>query len=367
MDGRLIELRGVTHRYGTRTVLDLPELQIARGDVLGILGRNGSGKSTLLRLLGLLDRPSRGLVLYHGRRLEDERSRLDQRRRMAMVFQDPLLFAGSVRSNVAYGLKVRGLRGREAGSRADRMLGILGIKHLADRDTATLSGGEAQRVSLARSLVTGPEVLFLDEPTTNLDVPARQSFRRDLARALRELDLTVVYVTHDPAETIAVCNRLAVLSEGRVVQDAEPLQVWNRPATAEVARLVGLETPIPAVFLGTEAGLARVQADGRVVLARPPAFPVASGTPVQLCVRPEHVRVAADGPEAAAAVFSGPVEHVEPQADGLRLTLRCGGLLAAWLDAPSARSLDPRVGDLVHARVDPDNLHVIPEEVSPAR
>jgi tungstate transport system ATP-binding protein len=363
----MIELRGVVHRYGARTVLDLPNLGIARGDVLGVLGRNGSGKSTLLRLLGLLERPVEGQVLYHGRSLEDERSRLGQRRRMAMVFQDPLLFAGSVRSNVAYGLKVRGLRGGEVLSRSNRMLGMLGIEHLADRDTATLSGGEAQRVSLARALVTEPEVLFLDEPTTNLDVPARHSFRRDLVRLLRELTLTTVCVTHDPAEAIAVSNRLVVLSAGRIVQDAEPLQVWNRPTTAEVARLVGLEAPIPATFLGMEAGLARVKADGQSLLVRPPAFSISPGTPVQLCIRPEHVRIAADGPDGTAAVFSGPVEHVEPQANGVRLTIRCGGMLAAWVDAPSARSLDPRVGDLVHARVDPDDVHVIPDEVSTAQ
>jgi tungstate transport system ATP-binding protein len=360
VDGRLIELHGVLHRYGARTVLDLPDLRIARGDVLGVLGRNGSGKSTLLRLLGLLDRPTRGQLLYHGRQLEGERARLAQRRRMAMVFQDSLLFAGSVRSNVAYGLKVRGMRGQEVLARSDRMLELLGIEHLADRDTATLSGGEAQRVSLARALATDPEVLFLDEPTTSLDVPARQSFRRDLVRALGEFNLTAVYVTHDPAEAIAVCNRLAVLSEGRIVQDAEPLEVWNRPATAEVARLVGLEAPIPAIFLGTEAGLAQVQANGRRLLARPPTFPIAPGTPVQLCIRPEHLRIAGDRQEGADVVFSGPVEHIEPQANGVRLTIRCGGLLAVWVDATSARSLHRRVGDLVHVRVDPNDVHVIP-------
>jgi len=360
----LIELRGVVHRYGARTVLDLPDLEISRGDVLGVLGRNGSGKSTLLRLLGLLEKPVRGQVFYHGRSLEDERSRWAQRRRMAMVFQDPLLFAGSVRSNVAYGLKVRGRGRQEIRSRSDHMLAVLEIEHLAERDAATLSGGEAQRVSLARALATDPEVLFLDEPTTNLDVPARQSFRRDLMGALRALRLTAVYVTHDPAEAIAMCNRLAVIAGGRIVQDAGPLVIWNRPATAEVARLVGLEAPIPGILLGTDAGLARVQADGRSLTVRLPAFPVAPGMAVRLCIRPEHVRIATGPGDTAAPAFSGPVEHIEPQANGVRLTIRCGGMLAAWLDAPSARSLNLRVGDLVHARVDPDDVHVLPEEAA---
>ena len=358
----MIQLIGIIHQYGGRTVLDLPNFRVDRGEVLGILGRNGSGKSTLLRLLGLLEKPVRGQVRYHGHDLKEERSRLAQRRRMAMVFQDPLLFAGSVRSNVAYGLKVRGLRGQEIHSRSDKILTVLGIEHLADRDAAVLSGGEAQRVSLARAMVTDPEVLFLDEPTTNLDLPARQSFRRDLLQALRELDLTVVYVTHDPAEAVAVCNRLAVLSEGRMVQDAEPLEVWNRPTTAEVARLVGLEAPIPGIFLGIDSGLARVQADGRSWLVRLPPFPVASGTPVQLCVRPEHVRIVGERADGPANAFSGPVECIEPQANGVRLTIRCGGMLTAWLDTPSARSLALRVGDLLHARVAPDDVHVIPQE-----
>ena len=178
----------------------MDSLQVFEGEVLAILGPNGAGKTTLFRLLALLERPDAGSVAHFGKKVDTHD--LGARRRTAAVFQRPLLFQGSVEQNVGFGLRFRRLSRREVGLRVNATLDLMGVSGLAGADMRTLSGGELQRVALARALVLEPEILFLDEPTSNLDVHVRRRFREDLRRVVENLAATVVIITHEHNEAL---------------------------------------------------------------------------------------------------------------------------------------------------------------------
>jgi ABC-type sugar transport system ATPase subunit len=230
-----VEVEGLIVRRGGRTVLEVPSLRIERGEILAVVGPNGAGKSTLVTALALLERPAAGLVRLGGEPVDWRRGVLAARRRLALVFQEPLLFDTTVAENVATGLKLRGVSRTEIGRRVETWLKRLGIVHLAKRQARTLSGGEAQRTSLARALVLEPELLLLDEPFAALDAPTRESLAEDLVPLLRETHTTTVLVTHDRDEAIELGDRLAVILAGRIAQVDVPERVLAAPNDDAVA------------------------------------------------------------------------------------------------------------------------------------
>ncbi len=219
----LYQLRDVQHRYGDRTVLDLPALDVRRGAVLAIVGPSGSGKSTLLRLLQFLETPTQGSITFEGRAI-DNHATLEVRRRVTTVFQHPALLDRSVYDNVAYGLRLRGRRDEH-----DRIIAALdrvGLRDYTRSRARTLSGGEAQRVALARALVLQPDALLLDEPTANLD-PYNVGVIEDLIRS--HGTLTIVLVTHNVFQAKRLADHVGLLLNGRLIelQPVEPF--FNAP------------------------------------------------------------------------------------------------------------------------------------------
>jgi len=241
----LVEVRNLLVLRGKHPALQLDHLEILRGEVLAVVGPNGAGKSTLLLTLARLLKPKQGEVLFDGKPTSAESDTV-YRRRIALVMQDPLLFDTSVFENVASGLKFRGVSQDEVKRKVPLWLERLGVAHLSKRRASQLSGGEAQRVSLARALVLEPELLLLDEPFSALDPPTRSDILDDLGSLLEETSTTTVFVTHDLQEAAQLSGRMAVVIGNRLRQVGQASELFTSPADEEVARFLNHKS-IPKV------------------------------------------------------------------------------------------------------------------------
>jgi tungstate transport system ATP-binding protein len=246
MSPSLLELRNLLVHRGDRVVLDLPSLDVGRGETLAIAGPNGAGKSTLLLVIARLLKPTRGELRFAGQRTE-ALNILEYRRRLALVMQEPLLLNRTVFENVALGLRFRRVRAEERARRVGEWLERLGIAHLADRRGSHLSGGEARRASLGRALVLQPELLLLDEPFSGLDAPTRARLMADLRAILAETGTTAIFITHHLEEALQLSSRLAVMLSGAIRQIGAPDAVLAAPADAEVAAFLGTRRAEPSL------------------------------------------------------------------------------------------------------------------------
>jgi tungstate transport system ATP-binding protein len=229
----MIEIRDLLIQRNGRNVLKIDSLDIARGETLTVVGPNGSGKSTLLLALAHLLKPARGDIRFDGRSLNAWND-LEYRRRISFVFQAPLLMDMTVEQNVALGLKFRGASREETQERVGRWIKALGVESLVKRRASELSGGEAQRVSLARAFVLEPELLLLDEPFAALDPPTHAKLLEDLSTILKEDHKTAVFVTHNLKEAAKLSHRIAVIVDGILRQVGTAKQIKLRPADETV-------------------------------------------------------------------------------------------------------------------------------------
>lgn len=240
----VLRLTDVLVERSKRRVLQIHELIVPAGMVLGIIGPNGAGKSTLLQVSGLLESPSNGKVEIEGLQAT-RRNVTNLRRKTAMVFQDPLLFNRSVLANAASGPTFHGVRKEEAERRAHAWLDRFGVDHLAERNARQLSGGEAQRVNLARAFAVEPALLLMDEPFVGLDRPSKKRLLPDLAVQMHLSRVAALVVSHEPEDLAEVCSHLAVVDEGVIVQMGMFAEVMLRPATERIADILGLDTDMP--------------------------------------------------------------------------------------------------------------------------
>lgn len=251
----LLDVTGLVVERGGRRVVDLDRLTIEPGEVLAVIGPNGAGKSSLLHALALLQPARFGSYRWAGREAKLPDEALALRREMAVVFQEPLLVDGTVLENVGLGLKLRGGPASAWRPAAQAMLERLGIGHLAGRPARQLSGGEAQRVSIARALTVGPRLIYLDEPFGALDVLARSALLRELKALLAGSGTAALFVTHDFTEIPPMADRVAVVDQGRLVQIGTPGAVFNQPATDLVRDLVAVAHDLVRTLqTGTQAG-----------------------------------------------------------------------------------------------------------------
>jgi len=356
----LLALRDVLVRHGESTALQIPSLELHAREILAVIGPNGAGKSTLLRVIGLLQLPTTGKVYFDGEEA-NRRNAFVLRRRMASVFQEPLLVNASVFDNAALGLRMRGLGAAEIEKRLRPWLERFGIANLASRQARSLSGGEAQRTSLARALVLNPKLLLLDEPFSALDPQTREALLLDLQRILSETGVTAVLVTHDRNEAFMLGQRIGVLKAGRPLQLGSNLDVFLQPANEAVAEIVGVENRIAGVVESVADALTTVRFNGGVTQLSGRFEP---GAIVTLCIRPEDIvvsrlserqRLFNDGSYLQAKVTS-----VSPWMLQYRLTLACGNtFLIAFIDRPSFRELGTVEGDEVTVAFRPGAVHVI--------
>jgi ABC-type Fe3+/spermidine/putrescine transport system ATPase subunit len=231
-----LHIEDLTVAYGDTVVLSGIDLHISAGERFAVMGPSGSGKSSLLRAIAGIT-PATGSITLAGR---DIASLRPHERSIGLMFQDFALFPHmSVRDNVAFGLRMRGIDRTERRDLATKALESVGLAGFDDRNPASLSGGEQQRVALARTLVTGPDLLMLDEPLGSLDLSLRDSLLEELRTVVAQSALTTIYVTHDRIEAFAFADRLAVIIDGAIATVGTPTQVWRSPGTVEVAKLIG--------------------------------------------------------------------------------------------------------------------------------
>lgn len=234
----IFEMKEVTYRVpykneaaskGRKQIVAVDHLAINEGEMLGIIGPNGAGKSSLIKLMALLESPTSGEIYYRGNKIYPGQLSLNIRRQMATVFQHSYLLKMSVYDNVAIGLKFRKVNKKERDERIRHWLDVFRISHLAKQHAYTLSGGEAQRVNLARSLVLQPDLLFLDEPFAGLDFPTKRALAEDLTHVLKNTNTTTIFVSHDLIEINIMTEKLAVMMAGQVVQKGKTLDVIQHP------------------------------------------------------------------------------------------------------------------------------------------
>ncbi len=329
----MLAVRDISVNYGNKKVLRSINLEIAEGEILCLLGPSGCGKTTLLRVIAGLVTPDSGDVAADGKSII---SLPVHQRGFGLMFQDFALFPHlDAAENIAFGLKMQHVPRVEQIRRIGEVLEIVGLSGFERRDVASLSGGERQRVALARSLAPKPRLLMLDEPLGSLDAALRERLVVELRTIIRNLGLTAVYVTHDQQEAFAIADRMAVMNMGKIEQVGTPQQLYRGPATAFVARFLGLDNVISMVDWQ--------QISGRFI-AEKTAY---------MLLHPDGLRLL---PEATGDSFNGVIEESVFQGEGYRLRVRIGKnavLTIRWLGEVS-----PQIGQSV-------NVFSMPEYMIP--
>jgi tungstate transport system ATP-binding protein len=358
----ILEVKNLKVKRGGVLVLDIPTLAFPEGKVLTLIGPNGAGKSTLLLALSRLLKSVSGDIYFRGQKIDSNHTVVTYRRHIAMVFQEPLLFDTTVFDNVGSGLKIRGMKHDEIKQIVNEYLERFAISHLVNRSAKKLSGGEAQRTSLARAFAVKPEIIFLDEPFSSLDPPTRESLMEDLDRILRETKTTAVMATHDQMEALRLSDQLAVMNQGKIAQIGSPAEVMNNPVDEFVASFVGMETVLTGHVTKKYDSTFVASVSGRDVEA---VGAVDIGGTVVCFIRPENVTLSTGtSREATSArnVFPGKIIKITPMGLFHKVHLDCGFSLIAYITHQSLENLSLREGIDIVASFKATAVHVIRKE-----
>jgi len=342
-DGRVAAVNGVS-------------FAVKAGDFYTLLGPSGCGKTSTLRCIAGLEIADGGSILADGEVLSDAaggRFVPSERRSMGMVFQSYAIWPHlTVFENVAFPLRVAPVKvaATELRRRVEEALALVHLAGYESRPATNLSGGQQQRLALARALIREPKVLLLDEPLSNLDAKLRETMRGEIRELQRRLGITTVYVTHDQAEALSMSDRIAVLADGRIVQEGRPREIYHAPATTFVADFVGTSNALAATVVGAAA-------DGRMLLETPAGRleavcppQVRAGELVTLAVRPEDIRIHRASP-GRPNVLAGTVGRIVFLGDVVQCELAIGAAVIVTRQHP-ATALRP--GDAVHVELPAD-------------
>jgi multiple sugar transport system ATP-binding protein len=346
-----VELRNVRKRFGDHEVIHGIDLMIKDHEFIAFVGPSGSGKSTLLRMIAGLEEVSEGKVLIDGLPAQDVPP---SKRGLAMVFQSYALYPHmTVAENMSFSLRLAGVPKAEREQKVRAVARVLEMEPLLERKPRQLSGGQLQRVAIGRAMVRQPKAFLLDEPLSNLDAALQGQMRLELVRLHRELNTTMVYVTHDQLEAMTMADRIVVLNQGRVEQLGSPLELYQHPATLFVAGFIGapkmnlLEAEIKAADVQR---LTLMLTNGAFVTVAAPVEKLSAGEKIKLGVRAEHLTAGSEG-ELQGEIEA--VEHLGPRAY-LYARLVDGTTVVAQTDGDTLA----RIGDRVSFRVRAEATHL---------
>ncbi|WP_251447876.1 MULTISPECIES: ABC transporter ATP-binding protein [unclassified Microbacterium] len=369
-----VQVSGLTKRYGGKTALHGLDLTIGSGEFVTLLGPSGCGKTTTLRCLAGLERPTGGRISMGDRIVVDTDRRTfvpADKRQVGMVFQSYALWPHmSVAENVAYPLKVARVGAAERRARVADMLSAVGLADFEKRPVTALSGGQQQRVALARALAARPGIIFYDEPLSNLDSKLRYQMGQQVRALHNQFETTSVYVTHDQEEAITLSDRIIVMSEGAIVQDGTPSELYDRPNSAYVADFMGFQNILPGTIRAVRDGIADVEVDGTsLVIAGVVTGEAAAGERADVAFRAAHARLmpAADLAPGAGR-FAAAVERTTYLGSAVNLLVRADGLPLRVRVETGEMAADavPRPGDGYGFAVNPARAVVIPHRVAAA-
>jgi ABC-type Fe3+/spermidine/putrescine transport system ATPase subunit len=356
----LLSLESITKNFDSVRALDAFSLEVERGEIFGILGPSGCGKTTALRIVAGLEEPDSGRVLFDGVEITKLPA---EKRGFGIVFQDYALFPNmSVFENTAFGLRSRSVAAAEINERVERVLRMVKLPDHHQRGVTELSGGEQQRVAIARALAFEPPMLLFDEPFSNLDVGLRDETRAELRRLIKQLEQTAIYVTHDQEEAFTICDRIAIVDAGRVLQTGTPRELYEHPADARIAGFLGKNNLVSAIRIsGNNAPIPEfktLNGDHLIQtgnLTQKQMGPI--DRPVTLAIRPEYISIFDGASFPADNVMRARVVEVTFTGPTTTVRLDVGGL---ELEAVVLRLIGLKAGDACMVGLPPDRIAVLP-------
>lgn len=344
----ILKITNLCHEYGDRHIVKNINLEINKGDAFVLIGPTGAGKTTLVRLLDLLEKPVSGSIYINGVDVtRSPRRRLEARRKMAYIQQKPIVFNMNVYDNIACGLRWRHEKGNTVRQKVEAAIALVGMSDYRNREAKTLSGGETQRVAIARALVIEPEILFLDEPTANLDPISVSKIEDVLAYVVRQHKITIVMTTHDMSQGQRLGGKIGVLINGELLQVDSPNEIFTSPRSKEVAEFVGVENIFPCSVVGKENSLVTMQVNGNTIQAISD-FDI--GESVFALIRPEDITLTLSGDRTSARnTFKGSINKMTPLGPVIRIAIDCGFSLLCLVTKRSVEEMDLTIGREIYA------------------
>jgi len=352
----LVELKGITKTFQEKDVLKDINLEIRKGMNLGLIGPTGCGKTTLIRIIDFLESPTSGTYLFDGLDTSkcSKKEKINIRRRIGMVFQNPVVLKGTVFENAAYGLDIRGLDKKEYEDKIHRTLEALGLGSYQERNAASLSGGETQRLALARALITEPDILLLDEPTANLDPLSTEKIESIISQLRKNKNTTILMATHDLAQGQRLSDEIAILNQ-HIYQIGSPKMVFRKPRSKFVADFVGVKNVIMGQAQETSENLTSIKTKHITIYSSD----TMSGE-VNVSIRPEDITLSLQKVQTSALnQLKGQITEISDDGSLINIKLNVSGeVFTVYMTRKSFLDMKLTLGSTVWLQFKASAVHV---------
>jgi len=352
-----VSIKNLKKISGKDTILDIDEMTVKKGEIFTIIGPNGAGKSTLLRITGLLESFNQGEIQIFGHMI-GSKTDLYLRRKISFIFQSTVMYRMTVFENIAIGLNFRQKDRKTIKDKVNMWMEKLGISHLSSRKAAKISGGETARVSIARALVTEPELLLMDEPFSELDPLTRGNLIYEFKSLLS--GITTIFVTHVRDEALILGDRLAFMEKGRILQQGTPYEVFNHPVSEHVADFVGVETILEGSIDEIKDNLVTIKLPwGESIKA---TGNMKKGEKVKIFIRPENVIIAHEETDFKSSLrnwYRGKITNLTDTGFYYRVELDCKFPLISYVTKQSVEEMNLKKEKIVKACFKATSVHII--------